>query len=294
MKFNPQLKLACHKELVSFINGESIVPINIEISPCGICNAGCPWCFYKNKQSKTILDPEVLKKFLLEAQNLGVKAITWTGGGEPTLHPKFKEITNEVTIDQGLITNGLLLPKYDPSIFTWIRVSKTDVDWNIEALERIRECQTVGLCINYTGDQDEVLRSLNLVYLLGLDYLQVRPALNTNGEKTKIELPNITDPKLELTPYKFSESNKDRTYKHCKGYHFVPFLWEDGTLAVCAYKRHDNNYNLGNIYNESLLEIIDKMPTNVDVDSTCQICCKNHEINTLIHTLNEMENINFV
>lgn len=294
MKFNPQYKLMRHKELFSYLKGEKISPINIEISPCGICNATCPWCFYKNNHSKKILDKDVLLKFINDAQTLGVKAITWTGGGEPSLHPNFKDIVKSVKIDQGLITNGLILPKYDPKFLNWIRVSKTDVDWNQEVLKNLRDCPTLGLCINYTGNEDEVKYSLDIVYKLNLDYLQIRPALNTNGEKTKISIPNIRDKKLELTPYKFLESDKDRDYSECTGFNFVPFLWEDGDLDVCAYKKGNKNYNLGNIYKSTLSDILNNSPRHAKVESDCQICCKNHEINMLVQTLKNIENVNFV
>lgn len=293
MKFNPQIKLVRHPELLSYIEGKTIVPINIEISPSGICDAKCPWCFYRSNQNNKLLDADVLTAFLSEAINLGVKSITWTGGGEPTLHPQFKNFTI-CNIEQGLITNGLRVPRYNPTIFSWIRVSKTDEDWNESALEKIRMCKSVGLCINYIGNEQEIEDSLKMVYKFNLDYLQVRPALNINGNTTHIPMPQISDKKLLITQYKFDEMSKPRTYTKCEGFHFVPFLWETGELDVCAYKRGNKNYNLGNIYNNTLSEILKNFPSYVNVESDCQVCCKNHEINTLISTLKSIEDINFV
>jgi organic radical activating enzyme len=293
-KFNPQIKLTLHKEFISYLSNQPICPINIEISPCGVCNADCAWCFYRNKQTGNILQTEILLRFINEAKELGTKAITWTGGGEPTLHPDFKAIVKNVNITQGLITNGLIIPSYDPSVFSWIRVSKTDTDWNKESLKILRACNKVGLCINYTGNEEELKKSLDLVYDLNLSYLQVRPALNIDGNLTEIKVPEIIDPKLELTEYKFSEANKLREYTSCEGYHFVPFLWEDGNLDTCAYKRFTNGYNIGNIYITPFKELLKLFPKEVLADKTCQICCKNHEINSLIYKAKKIENKDFV
>lgn len=296
MKFIPQLKLMLHDSLSTYMNGDNIVPINIEISPCGICNANCSWCFYGAAQSNTILDAEVLMKFINEATALGTKAITWSGGGEPTLHPKFDYITKNIHIDQGLITNGLLMPKYNPSIFNWIRVSKTDAPWNEEVLAELkRTSKSLGMCINWMGeDEDEIKEALAIAHKLDIDYVQVRPALPTGGDTIDCPLPNIVDDKLLLTKYKFDEAKLSKDYDKCGGYNFVPFIWENGNYDVCAYQREDNEYNLGNIYNNTLAEMIEKYPAYVGVKSNCQTCCKNHEINKLIHTLEHIEDKNFV
>jgi organic radical activating enzyme len=297
MKFSPQLKLACHDKLGSYLKGNSIIPINIEISPSGICDAQCSWCFYKNEHSKQILKTEILIRFLKEAEVLGVKAITWTGGGEPTIHPDFKSIIKVPNnMEQGLITNGLKIPKYDPSVFSWIRVSKTNKDWNLNSLKVLRKCKSIGLCINYIGDDKEVKESLNIVHGLNLDYLQVRPALKLKGNKTKIWVPQIDtdDSKLIITDYKFEEASKSRIYTKCEGFHFVPFVWEDGDIDVCAYKKGNKKYNLGNIYIKKLIEMINDFPKYVNIENDCQMCCKNHEINTMIAKLREIEDVNFV
>ena len=296
MKFLPQLKLMMHSRLLSYLKGGSVVPINIEISPCGICNANCPWCFYDNNRTGDILDTEVLMKFIDEAVSMGVKAITWTGGGEPTLHPDFKYIAENITIDQGLITNGLVMPKYDAKVFSWIRVSKTEAPWNEDVLTELKKSsKSLGMCINWMGEnEDEIKEALEIAHRLDIDYVQVRPALPSDGKTVDCKMPSFTDEKLLVTKYKFDEARLQREYDRCEGYHFVPFLWEDGNLDVCGYQRDKEGYGLGNIYEQTLFEIMCKKPSHVEVLSDCQICCKNHEINKLLYSLKEMEDINFV
>ncbi len=291
MRFEPSLKLARHKELNDYLNGEEILPINIEISPSGACNAKCPWCFYKdNEQDKKIIDPQVMIKTVKDLEEF-VQAITWTGGGEPTLHPYFKEFLKN-DLKQGLFTNGLKVD-YNPSVFDWIRVSKTDQDWSIENLKKLRESKVLGMCINYLGDIDDIKKGLEIAKKVKADYLQVRPALNVGNKLTFIEKPNIEDKLLLLTDYKFVEAVKEKTYTKCEGFHFVPFIWENGDVDTCAYHPGNKNFNLGNLYKDNIKNIMINAPDYVKTQD-CQICCKNHEINKLISNMKKLEDVAFV
>lgn len=298
MKFAPSFKLCRHKELNDYLDEKFIVPINIEISPSGLCNADCPWCFYRNKQDNTSIDKDILIKFLHEAKEMGVRAITWTGGGESTLHQNFKEFSEcayKLGLKQGLITNGLNNKiKYRPELFEWIRVSKTNKGWSMKNLEKTRKCKAVGLCINYIGNEEEVIKALKIAHGLNIDYVQVRPALKGDGEKTFVKPPKIKDNLLLITDYKFDNAKKDKIYTKCEGYHFVPFIWQDGNVDVCAYQRDNPKFNLGNIYEHSFYEIMINAPKFIEVQRNCQVCCKNHEINTLIHHMRSLEDVEFV
>jgi len=290
MRFEPGLKLARNKELNEYLNGEKILPINIEISPSGICNANCDWCFYKNKQDNQIIDTQLMLKTIKDMEFFA-KAITWTGGGEPTLHPNFKEFTKN-NLKQGLFTNGLKV-NYDPSVFEWIRVSRTDKDWPVENLKKLRECKALGMCINYLGDVENIEESLKIARKVKADYLQVRPALNIGNKLTFIEKPNLEDKLLLLTDYKFKGAAEEKTYTKCEGFHFVPFIWQNGDVDTCAYHQGNPKFNLGNLYENNLKNIMMHAPNYIKVQD-CQICCKNHEINKLISEMRKLEDVAFV
>ncbi len=293
MIFNPQLKLCSHKRFYHFLKGEYIPPINIEISLTGKCNASCKECFYRYNKDTMSIDTVSLFAFIDQLEN--TKAITWTGGGEPTLHKDFAEIVDYVDIKQGLFTNALKAPQYDIGKFEWIRVSKTNKPWNEENIAILSENNDkVGLCVNYSGNDEDILTGLELVHTHALRYLSVRPALSLDGKSIKTKLPKIKDEKLIINNYKFEEAHKDREYSKCFGYHFIPFVWHDGSFSVCAYQRENSNYNLGNIYEDTFMDIIENLDRFVDVDSNCQICCKNHEINKLINESLELEDRDFV
>lgn len=315
-RFEPGLKLARHKELGEYLTGQFVAPINIELSPSGICNAACPWCFYRQEKSVihgidgNLFNESRMEGLVEEFAGLGVKSVSWTGGGEPTMHPSFShfaELVNWAGLKQGLFTNALKQPVYDPTLFEWIRVSKTNSSWNKDSLYSLRRCKTLGLCINYQGSQDDglILETLPLVEELDKiksspehsTYLQVRPALRIMGDRTASEVPSITHPLLKITEYKFLGSNSEREYSQCEAFHFAPFIWPDGDVDVCGYHRKDKRFNLGNLYASGkegrFAHIMKNAPQNVDVADSCQICCKLNAMNSMIHMMRKLEDIEF-
>lgn len=298
--FSPQLKLCKSERLSSLFNGKFIFPINLEISLTGRCNAACQECFYKDSKDNTDINYELLLDFLISAK-YNLKAITWTGGGEPTLHYDFHNITQQVDkdckIEQGLFTNALNTPYYLPWLFKWIRVSKTNFDWPEENIKLLRQKnENVGLCVNYNGNDNDIETGLKIVHDNDLRYINVRPALNTSGQVVDIKPPAIKDKKLIISKYKFDQASKKRDYDKCYGYKFVPFLWHNGDLDACAYHKNNPCYNFGNIYSHSYDHIIENINKKEFVHATelCQICCKNHEINRLINDMYNLEDENFV
>jgi hypothetical protein len=302
-RFDPQAKLALHPQFSAHLRGEKVYPIGIEISPCGICNASCEFCFYANKgelgaHRNVMLDADRLIRLIMETRERGIKAITWTGGGEPSLYPSIDRATrfvDDVGMEQGMFTNALAMPKYDPSLLSWIRVTMTDKPYKVDCIKPLRAAKTLGFAFNYAGPQDipYLEDTLALAEVVRADYVQVRPALAFHGQTVDIEPPPLKHPLLYVTDYKFAEAKKRHEYAECEGYHFVPFLWEDGNLDVCAYMRNHEGYTLGNIYKDSLKTILDRAPASVPVRDDCQVCCKNHEINLAVHHARGLQDVNF-
>jgi MoaA/NifB/PqqE/SkfB family radical SAM enzyme len=305
LRFEPGLKTARHKSFNEYLDGGLIAPINIEISPTGRCNAACDWCFYRQNPEKIKgldkidIDESTLERTIREFHKFGVRSISWTGGGEPTLHPsfyKFSTLAYEERIKQGMFTNGIgKMRRFDPTKFDWIRVSKTNLDWDIENLKYLRSCKTLGLCINYRGKEDDdiVDKALEVGENIGVDYIQVRPALKIGGAETKTEVIKKEHPLLKITNYKFTGIGEERNYNLCEGFHFIPFIWQDGKVDVCGYHREDPRFNLGSIYEKSFSEIMEKAPVFVPVTEDCQICCKLNSINSLIANMRRLEDLDF-
>lgn len=125
-------KLIYHIDrLKSWLDGENIYPIYIEIGPSGACNQRCSFCAFDYlKYNEQFIDTNALLRFLTDAARLGVKSIMYAGEGEPLLHKDIKRIINHTKkagIDVALTTNGVLLDEdfYKSCLdsLTWVRVS---------------------------------------------------------------------------------------------------------------------------------------------------------------------------
>lgn len=73
------------------------------------CNLRCKHCLRDFSEDETYFSIGLLKKIIREAKKFNVKEISFTGG-EPLLHPRFKEIVENVVAEgysYSLITNGI-------------------------------------------------------------------------------------------------------------------------------------------------------------------------------------------
>lgn len=76
-------------------------PPYLLIEPVSTCNLRCPFCFqtdttFTRKPFMGVMDFELFKKIIDEANTLGVGAITMASRGEPTLHKNFAEMLDYV------------------------------------------------------------------------------------------------------------------------------------------------------------------------------------------------------
>jgi len=132
------LKIAFHPEKISALTaGKVTAPIYARIKPINACNQDCFYCCYHDetyglsenfKRSDYIPFPK-LAEIINDMGEMGVKAITFSGGGEPLLYPQIIEAA-KLALDRGikisLITNGQLLKNDAARIFSnasWVRLS---------------------------------------------------------------------------------------------------------------------------------------------------------------------------
>lgn len=113
-------------------------PIHIRIKPTNVCNHNCWYCAYKvdNLQlgqdmvEKDFIPEDKMMQILDDCSDMGVKAITFSGGGEPFTYRYFKQ-TIEKLIEKKIafasLTNGSQLKGEIAELFakhaTWLRVS---------------------------------------------------------------------------------------------------------------------------------------------------------------------------
>lgn len=128
MSFYNRKKILKHFDrLVKLRSGEIVAPIHVRLHLYSGCNFSCDFCNYETKAQKTLISYEKACEILKNCVSMGVKAITFSGGGEPTLHSDFGRIAiraRELGLETALITNGSqVLDKSVIESFSWIRVS---------------------------------------------------------------------------------------------------------------------------------------------------------------------------
>ena len=305
-RFQPQVKLLKQTEALGEFQrrGRTLRPSLVEVAPTAFCNANCGFCFYG--QDKSVvgksgakIDKDTMSRAIECMGYMGVPAINWTGYGEPSIHPDFRyftELAKMHGIKQGMFTNAYKTDSYNPEDFDWIRVTVTPKGLEGKVGDNIRELaeQTaVGIGMNITDRTSRFhVRALcQQAKELGVDYFQVRPALAVPGEEQEIIVPpeelklkETEDFKVFLSPHKFEEYLKERTYDRCFGFHFVPAITPSGMLNACMYR---DDYILGDLNAENLTDIWARTKDSFRVTKDCQTCCKNHEINDLLSKLKE-------
>jgi GTP 3',8-cyclase len=140
--FDPQAKIIANVDrVIEFVETGNTAPVLIEVDPSNACNHACSFCLssyihfdkYKGTEtfSRAMMPRDMLMSLCEDFVDMGVRAVNWTGGGEPTLNKHIKEAIEYCGsngIKMGMFTNGTLFDKRD--IFetlvdnmTWVRIS---------------------------------------------------------------------------------------------------------------------------------------------------------------------------
>ena len=130
-------KLLWHMDRVHehYRDGKRIYPLHIDIGATKLCNARCVYCYgIYQEMSREIIPGAVLTKLFHDAPRLGIKSLTLTGDGEPTLNPAVYDavaIGKDGGLDIGFATNGIALDttklKHLLSTCTWLRFNLSAV-----------------------------------------------------------------------------------------------------------------------------------------------------------------------
>jgi MoaA/NifB/PqqE/SkfB family radical SAM enzyme len=118
-------------------------PVHIRLKPENRCNHDCWWCCYRSDSllmsekmdALERIPRDKMREITRDIVDMGVRAVTFSGGGEPLLYPWFKE-TARALLDGGLkiavLTNGSPLSGETAELLarhaSWVRVSMDGMD----------------------------------------------------------------------------------------------------------------------------------------------------------------------
>ena len=182
-KYSDQKIVWFPEKLASFRDGNITAPIYVRVKPTNRCPHSCNFCAYghgdwnsgmhESMGHRDVIPREKMLETLRDFHEIGVKAVTFSGGGEPLSHPDIIEFMSAVLnygISLSIITNGNLLEKQRAEVLArshWTRVSidyttaeqmamsrKIDISnfarimGNMEAFAKIKE-PSCDLGVNY-------------------------------------------------------------------------------------------------------------------------------------------------
>jgi len=126
------IKCMLDRELLASTGKGVIPPVHIQFMPTNICNLNCTYCSCSKRDKDLTMRLEDAVRIIDICAELGTRAVTITGGGEPLCYPYFDELVEHFVsrnIQIGLITNGILLNKFKADTLqkmTWCRISTGD------------------------------------------------------------------------------------------------------------------------------------------------------------------------
>ncbi|MCM1217933.1 MAG: radical SAM protein [Lachnospiraceae bacterium] len=314
-----KLKLLLHNEKVDSIlnvrNGikkmDEQFPISIELHLTDNCNLNCEWCTDQVlRQNKAVLDLQVIKRLFREFWQHGT-GVTLEGGGEPTLHPDFKEIVaagKASNIDMGLITNGTVDIADSIDKLKWVRVSldsstrdeykrEKGVDCfervlaNLEKMSGMRDAEETFIGVGYvltTRNQSNLMELIRQLDRIGIDYIYLRPVEEAGDITPSLEsLLDLRKGLAELTAntrIRYMLAVSDRIVDKnaglpCIAHSLTSVIHANGEVALCEKRRIDGII-LGNVYESSFTDIwispyreqISQKLLNSECQSGCSAC----------------------
>ena len=213
--FNFSKKIFYHTDKIqSLKSGGRPFPVTMEIDLTNNCNHRCSFCFYADKIGRgkmPTLDKNILKKTIEDLKKLDTRGISFTGGGEPMLHPDFYEIikfTKNQGLDVGLITNGSAIVESKMinllENLTWIRISMAGGDSN--SYQKVQGVDQFEKVIINISNLSKAKNNLKLNTNIGIRILITKDnliSLETLPKHLNYKLVNY----IQLAPDQFTNDN---------------------------------------------------------------------------------------
>lgn len=238
------LKIFAHPEQLKLLkNGNNPAPIYIRIKPTNLCNHNCAYCHYRSPYLdldqycyEDFIPKDKMLEIVESMADMGVKAVTFSGGGEPLLYPFIVDTMQSIIkhgIDLSIITNGSLLEGEKAKILAhakWVRVSMEsacDETYckirgikkgsfhklcdNIKAFAQIKD-NNCELGVNFVIGSDnyqEVYDAGKLMKELGVNHIKYTAQISDNTEEMH---KSFKDTVLEQI-HKLIDEQQDKGFK---------------------------------------------------------------------------------
>lgn len=296
-RYNPLKILRWHDRITATLEGSPTGPIRATMDLTNLCNHACSWCEPLAYREDTIklknhtLLADVAIDTIRQMSEMGCEGITFSGGGEPTLHPEFPKILWEAH-NRGMrtfvITNGSRLKKYAEPFACHTREFRVSLDASckeehaaihgsknggfdeiVESLKFIAKGRAVKgyprIGVTYTCEprnfeMESLIRMMALAEHMGIDYLYFRPESSSEIKFEEWWCRSLEEkaarycPSVEVMVFGWRNSDvlTQREFSKCYSSMIVPVIGANGDVQACCDRR---DIVFGNLYAKPFKEI---------------------------------------
>ena len=247
------IKMLIHPDTKTGMDEGVLIPTHIQLALTNKCNLLCPFCSYGKVDRGFKLGKKRIRDLLVTFSDLGTRAVTVTGGGEPTLHPHFNytlDLANWLAMETGLITNGTLLDRVDPkplNMLRWCRVSCSDY-WDYDKyaniVKKVRDkAYDPDWGMSYVvlaGEKHRpynFMKCIQLANTLGFKYVRVVADLTCPEQTPQMEelqaFLKIHDVDVSRVIYQ-GRKNTTKGFRQCWISLIKPYIGADGGVYPCC------------------------------------------------------------
>lgn len=332
--------------LGKYLSREWYPPIQVEVDLTNACTSACPWCagFLDREQHPYVLlghgntmaesmrqSVEPVMALIEEFASLGVKSVTWTGGGDPSLHPwlpAFLAHAHSRGLENGLITNGVIDVVECIPYCQWVRFSIDASSregyakqhgrahhWD-RVLEHVRKAAmakgstTIGVGFVTSPQVVDEIEAFPLLWNeVPVDYIQYRPIMDHYGCRyemdhqavaIKVQAAGLLDSRVVKSEAKYQSQchGQGGTTERCHGIFLETAIAADGKVYACCHLKGLEQYAIGSLEEESFTDIWARHLRTPEFRTTddCTRWCRHYGTNQFIeeHVLVERSHRNFI
>ncbi len=305
-----EVKFSRFPDRLEGIREKKKAPVHVQLIPSDLCNQSCSFCAYRdpgytssklfhiqgNYNPNRKLPLEKALEVLQDCSEMGVKAVSFTGGGEPTVHPDLQVMMDQASylgLKWSLVTNGVLLDRFDVSKASWVRISLDAA--TSKTYSRIRKVpeghfdralkavkgRGVGFVVT-PENWSEVFEATKLVKDLGARYIRIGSQVAEenvwSGDPSVVS--DLCEAAETLAGDGFEVHNRfNRVFDGeeipkdplCGYQYFTTYIGADQNLYRCCVYAYNPRGLLGTIKDKSFKEAWDQAVMDLDARD-CRHC----------------------
>ena len=247
-------------------------PLHVRIKPTNACNHRCRYCAYRADRLQLGQDMKIadaiprakMLEIIEDIIEMGVKAVTFSGGGEPLIYPHLPEalrLLADSPVKFATLTNGALLKGAVAELFArhgaWVRISLDG--WDGESYARYRGVHTD--VFKMLLDNIKKFKQMEGPCLLGISYIIDQD----NHNHVREMITRLKD--LGVDSVKLSPCIVDNDGERNNAYHRPFFADTKEQISRAHSELADNNFEIFDAYHE----LDKKFDKNYDWCPYCQV-----------------------